>query len=53
MLYASLDNLQARWLLAVKLVQNGTLKIYPGSSHGMAILNAETINPDLLAFIGS
>jgi non-heme chloroperoxidase len=40
-------------VLAVKLVQNGTLKIYPGLSHGMAIINAETINLDLLAFIRS
>ncbi len=40
-------------VLAVKLVQNGTLKIYPGFSHGMAITDAETINPDLLAFIRS
>ncbi len=38
-------------VLAAKLVQNGTLKIYPGLSHGMAIIDAETINPDLLAFI--
>ena len=40
-------------VLAVKLVQNGTLKIYPGFSHGMAINEAGTINPDLLAFIKS
>jgi non-heme chloroperoxidase len=38
-------------VLAVKLVQKGTLKIYPGLSHGMAIINAETINADLLKFI--
>jgi non-heme chloroperoxidase len=40
-------------VLAEKLVQNGTLKIYPGFSHGMAITEAETINADLLAFIQS
>jgi non-heme chloroperoxidase len=40
-------------VLAAKLVHNGTLKIYPGLSHGMAIIDAETINPDLLAFIES
>jgi non-heme chloroperoxidase len=40
-------------VLAVKLVQNGTPKIYPGLSHGMAIIDAETINRDLLAFIRS
>jgi non-heme chloroperoxidase len=38
-------------VLAVKLVQNGTLKIYPGFSHGMAIIDAETINADLLKFL--
>jgi non-heme chloroperoxidase len=40
-------------VLAAKLAQNGTLKIYPGLSHGMAIVDAETINADLLAFIKS
>ncbi len=40
-------------VLAAKLVQNGTLKLYPGLSHGMAMIEAETINPDLLAFIRS
>jgi non-heme chloroperoxidase len=40
-------------VLAVNLVQNGTLKTYPGLSHGMAITDAETINADLLAFIKS
>ena len=40
-------------VLAAELVQNGTLKIYPEFSHGMAMIDAETINPDLLAFIES
>ncbi len=40
-------------VLAVKLVQIGTLKIYPGLSHGMAITDAQTITADLLAFIRS
>ncbi len=40
-------------VLAVKLVQKGTLKIYPGLSHGMAIIDAETINADLQAFLES
>lgn len=39
--------------LAVKLLKKGELKIYPGFSHGMATVNAETINADLLAFIES
>jgi len=32
-------------------VKNGTLKVYPGLSHGLAQVNAETFNKDLLAFI--
>lgn len=37
--------------LAVTLLRNGTLKTYPGFSHGMLTVNAETLNADLLAFI--
>ena len=37
--------------LSVKLVKNGTLKVYPGYPHGMLTTHAEVINPDLLAFI--
>jgi non-heme chloroperoxidase len=40
-------------LLSVKLVQNGTLKVYPGFPHGMCTTHPEVINPDLLAFIKS
>jgi non-heme chloroperoxidase len=40
-------------VLSAKLVQNGTLKIYPGFPHGMPTTQAETINADLLAFIQS
>jgi non-heme chloroperoxidase len=36
--------------LAIKLVKNGTLKTYPGLSHGMAATHPELINADLLAF---
>jgi non-heme chloroperoxidase len=39
-------------LLSVKLLRNGTLKVYPGLSHGMATTHADTINRDILAFIG-
>jgi non-heme chloroperoxidase len=38
-------------LLSVKLVQNGTLKVYPGFPHGMCTTHADVINADLLAFI--
>jgi non-heme chloroperoxidase len=38
-------------VLSAKLVQNGTLKTYHGFSHGMLTVNADVINPDLLAFI--
>ena len=37
--------------LSAKLLQNGTLKTYPGFPHGMCATNADTINADLLAFI--
>jgi non-heme chloroperoxidase len=36
---------------AVKLVKNGTLKLYQGFPHGMPATNAAEINADLLAFI--
>jgi non-heme chloroperoxidase len=35
--------------LSVKLVKNGTLKVYPGYPHGT--IHADVINPDLLNFI--
>jgi non-heme chloroperoxidase len=38
---------------AVELVQNGTLKTYPGFPHGMPTTHADTINADLLKFITS
>jgi non-heme chloroperoxidase len=37
--------------LSVKLVQNGTLKTYPGYPHGMLSIHADVLNPDLLAFV--
>ncbi|KAB0676877.1 alpha/beta fold hydrolase [Aureimonas leprariae] len=37
--------------LSVDLVQNGTLKTYPGFSHGMLTVNADVLNADLLAFV--
>jgi non-heme chloroperoxidase len=37
--------------LSVKLVKNGTLKVYAGYPHGMLTTHADVINPDLLAFI--
>lgn len=40
-------------VLSAQLLQNSTLKIYPGFSHGMLTVNAEVINADLLAFIQS
>ena len=38
-------------LLSVKLVKNGTLKVYKGYPHGMLTTHADVLNPDLLAFI--
>ncbi|AYF86700.1 alpha/beta hydrolase [Pseudomonas sp. JS3066] len=40
-------------VLSAKLLKNSTLKIYPGFSHGMPTINADTINADLLAFVRS
>ena len=37
--------------LAIKLLENGTLTVYPGLSHGMCTVNADVINQDLLEFI--
>lgn len=37
--------------LSVKLLKNGTLKVYKGYPHGMLTVHADVINPDLLAFI--
>ncbi len=39
--------------LSVKLLKKGTLKVYEGFSHGMLTVNADVINPDLLAFVKS
>ena len=36
---------------AVGLLANGTLKTYPGLSHGMLTVNADQLNADMLAFI--
>jgi non-heme chloroperoxidase len=38
-------------LLQARLIKKSTLKVYPGYSHGMLTVNANAINPDLLAFI--
>ena len=40
-------------LKSVKLLKNGTLKVYKGFPHGMLTTHAEVINPDLLAFFTS
>lgn len=37
--------------LSVKLLKNGTLKVYAGFPHGMLTTHADVLNPDLLAFI--
>lgn len=39
--------------LSITLLQQGTLKVYPGYPHGMCTVNADVINPDLLEFIRS
>ena len=36
---------------SIKLLRNGSLKTYPGFSHGMLTVNADVLNADLLAFV--
>ena len=38
-------------MLAVKIVKNGTLKVYKGAPHGMCTTLKDQVNADLLAFI--
>ncbi len=38
-------------LKSIKLLKNGTLKVYKGYPHGMLTTHADVINPDLLAFV--
>jgi non-heme chloroperoxidase len=38
-------------LKGIKLLQKGTLKVYPGFDHGMAATHADVINADLLAWL--
>ena len=40
-------------LLGIKLLKQGTLKVYEGFPHGMCTTHADVINADLLAFIQS
>ena len=40
-------------LLSVKLLKNGTLKVYEKFPHGMCTTHADVVNVDLLAFIKS
>jgi non-heme chloroperoxidase len=40
-------------LKSIKLLKNGTLKVYKGYPHGMLTTHAEALNPDLLAFVKS
>ena len=37
-------------LLSAKLLKRGSLKVYPGLSHGMLTVNADVIDRDMLAF---
>jgi non-heme chloroperoxidase len=38
-------------LLSAKILKKGTLKVYEKFPHGMCTTHADTVNPDLLAFI--
>jgi non-heme chloroperoxidase len=37
--------------LSAKLLRNAELKVYKGFPHGMLTVNADVVNPDLLAFV--
>jgi len=37
--------------LSIKLLKNGTLKVYPGYPHGMLTIHPDVLNPDILAFV--
>jgi non-heme chloroperoxidase len=38
-------------LLSSKLIQNATLKVYPGAPHGLTVTHKDKFNDDLLAFV--
>jgi non-heme chloroperoxidase len=40
-------------LKTIKVLQHGTLKVYPGYPHGMCTTHADVINKDLLEFVKS
>jgi non-heme chloroperoxidase len=40
-------------LMGIKLLQKGTLKVYPGLPHGMASTHPDVINADLLEWIST
>ena len=40
-------------MLSIKLLKNGTLKVYEKFPHGMCTTQADVVNPDILAFIKS
>jgi non-heme chloroperoxidase len=39
--------------LSAEIAPNATLKVYPGASHGMCVVNADQVNADLLAFLNA
>ncbi|SPA02985.1 non-heme chloroperoxidase (Chloride peroxidase) (CPO-F) (Chloroperoxidase F) [Cupriavidus taiwanensis] len=39
--------------LSAEIVKDATLKVYPGASHGMCVINADQVNADLLAFLNA
>ena len=38
---------------SIKLVKKGTLKVYPGASHGIYGAYQDALDKDMLEFIGS
>jgi non-heme chloroperoxidase len=38
---------------SIELLRDGKLTVYPGRSHGMCVVDADVVNPNLLAFVRS
>ena len=50
-MYRSIVPIDASARMSAKLVKHGTLKVYPGGSHGLTFTHRDEVNADLLAFV--
>jgi non-heme chloroperoxidase len=51
--YDQIVPIGASALLSSEIVEDATLKIYPGASHGLTVTHKDRFNADLLEFIGA